>query len=126
MIYRVLADFVIVAHFVWILFLIFGFILALMKSKMAFLHVAGLLFTLFLNIMGWYCPLTYVENYLHTLPGSASTHSESFITPYLYHLIYPDLPEKYIRVGDILFFCLYLTAYGYLAKRYRILDRIKG
>jgi hypothetical protein len=126
MIYRVLADFVMLAHFVWILFLIFGLILALMRSKMAFVHVGGLLFTLFLNIMGWYCPLTSVESYLHTLAGSASTHSESFITQYLYHLIYPDLPEEYIRVGDILFFCLYLTAYGYLAKRYRILDRIKG
>jgi hypothetical protein len=97
-----------------------------MRSKTAFLHVAGLLFTLFFNIMGWYCPLTYVEHYLHTLPGAASIHSESFITTYLYHLIYPDLPEKYIRIGDILFFCFYLTAYGYLAIRYRILDRIKG
>lgn len=126
MTYRVLADFVIVVHFLWILFLISGFILALIRSKIAFLHVAGLLFTLFLNIMGWYCPLTYVENYLHTLSGSTSTYSESFIATYFYHLIYPDLPEKYIRIGDIVFFCLYLSAYGYLAKRYRILHHIKG
>ncbi len=126
MTYSVLADFVIAVHFLWILFLISGFILALMRSKMAFLHVAGLLFTLFLNIMGWYCPLSYVENYLHTQSGSASTYSGSFVTTYFYHFIYPDLPEKYIRIGDIVFFCLYLMACGYLARRYRILHRIKG
>jgi hypothetical protein len=40
-------------------------------------------------------------------------------------LIYPDLPEKYIRIGGILFVCLYVVGYAYLAKRYRILGRIK-
>ncbi|UCF73386.1 MAG: DUF2784 domain-containing protein [Deltaproteobacteria bacterium] len=126
MIYRFLADLTIVLHSVWILFLIFGFILALIRPKIAFLHVAGLLFAMFLNIMGWYCPLTYLENYLYSLDDSPSTYTGPFIMNYLNHLIYPDLPEKYIRIGDILFLCLYLIGYAYLAKRYHILKRIRG
>ncbi len=125
MTYRFLADFTIILHLVWILFLIFGFIFAVIKSKIAFLHVAGLLFALFLNIMGWYCPLTYLENYLYALHDSESTYTGPFIMDHLDHLIYPDLPEKYIRIGGILFVCLYVIGYAYLAKKYRILDRIK-
>ena len=125
MTHRFLVDFTIVLHFFWILFLIFGFIFALIKSKIALLHVAGLLFALFLNVMGWYCPLTYLENYLHALHDSNSTYAGSFIMNYLEHLIYPDLPEKYIRIGEILLVSLYIIGYAYLAKRYHILDRIK-
>ena len=125
MTHRYLADFIIILHFVWILFLIFGFIFALIESKIAFLHVAGLLFALFLNVMGWYCPLTYLEHYLYALHDSEATYTGPFIIDFLSHLIYPDLPEKYIRIGGILFVCLYVVGYAYLAKRYRILGRIK-
>lgn len=125
MTYRFLADFTIILHFYWILFLIFGFIFALIKSKIAFLHVAALLFALVLNFMGWYCPLTYLENYLYALHDAKSTYTGSFIINYLDHLIYPDLPERYIRIGGILFVCLYAVGYACLAKKYRNLERIK-
>jgi len=125
MIYRFLADFTILLHFLWILFIVFGFIFALIKSKIAFLHIAGLLFSVLLNIMGWYCPLTYLENYLHILHGSKTTYTGSFIINFLNHLIYPDLPEKFIRIGEVFFVCLYIIGYAYLAKKYHILERIK-
>jgi hypothetical protein len=125
-IYRVLVEVTIIVHVIWILFLIFGFILALKRSKLAFLHLAGLLFTLFLNIMEWYCPLTYLENYLRASLGSSTNADGSFMVRYAYSLIYPDLPETYIRIGDTLFLCMYLTGYACLARKYHILDRIKG
>ena len=120
MVYRILADITIVVHFFWILFLIFGIFFALKRSKIAFLHMAGLFFSLVLNFFGWYCPLTYIENYLYVAIRSNAYYTGSFITTYLNHLIYLDLPERYIRIGGIVFVLINLIVYIYLAQKYHI------
>ena len=125
MIYGLLADLTVLFHFLWIVFLIFGLGFALIKPKIAFVHMAGLLFALIMNLMGWYCPLTYLENYLISLHDLGSTYSGSFVATYLGHIIYPDLPERTIRAGEIIFVCLYVIGYAYLGKKYHVLDRIR-
>ncbi|MBW1798367.1 MAG: DUF2784 domain-containing protein [Deltaproteobacteria bacterium] len=118
MIYKVLADLSVLFHFLWILFIVFGIIFALKRSRLAWFHFGGLLFSLFLNILGWYCPLTYLENYLRMSCGDGGTYDSSFIIHYLEPIIYPDLPEMIIRIGEVLFVCLNLVVYGIIAKRY--------
>lgn len=118
MIYRLLADLSVLFHFLWILFIVFGIIFALKRSRLAWFHLGGLLFSLFLNIVGWYCPLTYLENYLRMSCGEGGTYGSSFITHYLDPIIYPDLPEMIIRIGEILFVFLNLVVYGIIAKKY--------
>lgn len=123
--YGFLTVVTVLIHFLWILFLIFGFMFALKRSRIALLHAAALLFTLILNLMGWYCPLTYLENFLRVLQGSDTAYAGSFIRKYLEYIIYPDLPEHVIRIGAILFVALYMAVYAYLIKRFHILDRIR-
>ena len=117
MVFRILADITILFHIVWILFIVFGIIFAFRKSRIAFLHIAGLLFSLLLNLAGWYCPLTYLENYLRVIGESNNDYSGSFIANYLSYLIYPDLPEFYIRIGGILFVVINLVGYAYILKK---------
>jgi hypothetical protein len=126
MIFRLLADLTLIAHFIWILFLIFGFIFAFMRSKIALLHMVGLIFAFILNLMGWYCPLTYLENYLYTLHDSRSTYTGSFIINYLQHIVYLDLPAHYIRIIGLSFAVFSIGVYVYLIKRGHLLDRISG
>ena len=123
MIYNVLADLTILFHFLWILFLIFGVFFAIKRSKIAWFHLGGLLFSLFINMLGMYCPLTYLENYLRSIYGASGPYLGSFIAHYLERVIYLDLPEKTIRMGEILFVCLNLVVYGVLAKRYFLRSR---
>jgi hypothetical protein len=118
MIHKVLVDLSVLFHFLWILFIVFGIIFALKRSRLAWFHLGGLLFSLFLNILGWYCPLTYLENYLRRSCEEGGTYSSSFIIHYLEPIIYPDLPEMLIRIGEILFVSLNLVVYGFIAKRY--------
>ena len=115
--WALLANAVALLHAAWALFLVFGFIFALRKSQLAFLHLGGLLFSFFLNLLGWYCPLTHLENYLHSLHQKGTGYSSPFMMEYVYYLLYPDLPEYLIRVGEILFVCINLLGYAYLAKR---------
>ena len=111
-----LVDMTITLHLLWIVFLIFGFVFALKGSRIAFLHLGGLGFALLMNAMGWYCPLTYLENYLRALYDLHSTYSTSFIARNLESLIYPDVPENLLRGGEMLLTVLYLLVYGYWAK----------
>ena len=118
MIYQLLADLTVLFHFLWILFIIFGLLLVWKWAKIAFLHLGGLLFSLIINLFGWYCPLTYLENYLYASGAREAGYKGSFIAHSLVPIVYPDLPEKTIRIGEMIFVVLLLVVYGALARRY--------
>ncbi|MCP4667308.1 MAG: DUF2784 domain-containing protein [Deltaproteobacteria bacterium] len=126
MIYSILADVTIFVHFLWILFILSGVIFALRRSKIAWVHLGGLLFSLVLNLFGWYCPLTHLENYLNSLYPGSLTYGGSFIAHYLEQIVYPDLPEIFIRIGGILFVCLNIIVYLVVAKKYWETKRSSG
>jgi hypothetical protein len=112
-----LVDITLVVHFLWILFLIFGFVFALKGSRIAYVHLGGLMFALILNALGWFCPLTHLEYYLRSLHGAPSADSTSFIARGVEKFVYPDIPEALLRGGEIILTVLYLFAYGYRARK---------
>jgi hypothetical protein len=118
MMYGLLLDIIIGFHFLWILFILFGLLTVWFKPKLAYLHAAGLVSSLVLNLMGWYCPLTYAEKYLKVSLQSGHTYGGSFFGHYLIPFIYPDLPESYIRLGGMVFVCVHLCVYGILVMKY--------
>jgi hypothetical protein len=120
-----LADLVVLFHAAWALFLALGFIFALRKSKIAFVHLGGLGFSLLLNLTGWYCPLTHLENYFHSLDNSEAVYASPFMMVYFYRFLYPGLPEHLLRIGEIVFVCLNLVGYAYVAKRDYLAQRMK-
>jgi hypothetical protein len=121
-----LVDITIVVHFLWILFLVFGFVFALKGSRIAYVHLGGLMFALVLNALGWYCPLTHLENYFRSIHDAHSAYSTSFIARGLEKFVYPDVPENLLRGGGIFLTAFYLIVYGYWAKRVGFWGRIKG
>ena len=64
MLYKLLADCVVLCHFLWILFLIFGGIWGRRRRWVRFVHVPALFFAFFIEISDWYCPLTHLEVWL--------------------------------------------------------------
>lgn len=124
--YYLLTTFIVFIHFFWILFLVFGFLFVGRRPGIALLHFSGLLFSLFLNFMGWYCPLTYLENYLRPLIREGVPYRGGFIFHYLDRVIYPDLPEPVVRVGGIVFVGLYFIFYVFWAKKYHLVRRLRG
>ncbi|MDY6880152.1 MAG: DUF2784 domain-containing protein [Thermodesulfobacteriota bacterium] len=122
--YDLFSDLTVVVHFLWILFLVFGFIFVLKRSSIAWVHLGGILFSLVINFLGLYCPLTYLENFFRHLHGGHSSYGGSFIIHYMELIIYPDVPIMVIRVGEILFACINLV--GYLFVGMRIVQRRRG
>ena len=95
--YRLLADLVLIAHFAFILFAIFGGLLVLYRFKVIWLHVPALLWGASIVGLGGICPLTPLENTLRNMAGQQA-YSGSFLEHYLLLLIYPPGLTREVQI----------------------------
>lgn len=86
---RIAADFVLVIHFAFILFVVGGALLAFRIAWMPWLHLPAAVWGAWIEIAGRICPLTTLENYLRIRAG-LSGYQDSFVEHYLFPLIYPS------------------------------------
>ena len=75
-------------HLAFIAFVLCGGLLALWRPRLAWLHLPAAAWGAFIEIMGWICPLTPLENYFLKLAGGIS-YQDDFIARYLWPIIYP-------------------------------------
>jgi Protein of Unknown function (DUF2784) len=121
-IYRWLADLVIVIHFAFIAFAVFGAALLLVKRVprwFAFAHLACAAWASYVMFSGRLCPLTPLENELRRIGGEAG-YSGGFIERYLLSVIYPEGLTREIQVAlgaGVL--VLNLLIYGVVVFRWR-------
>ena len=122
MLYRILADALVVIHFVWIVFMLAGFALtvcAFWKPALfdwwifRTIHLAGIIFVAALEILGKYCPLTVWENTLRRSYNPSHAYPGSFIVQYIAKLVYPEIdplvlviPTVFIAVFTLIVFVL--------------------
>lgn len=89
MLYRILADTIVLLHFTFIIFVCAGGLLALRFRWMPWLHIPAALWGVAVEFFGLYCPLTPLENWLRT-SGGQEAYSGDFIARYLMPIIYPS------------------------------------
>jgi hypothetical protein len=98
MIYRLLSDLVVLLHLAFILFVAAGGLPVLRWPKLALLHLPATAWGAVIELNGWYCPLTPLENYFSRLAGSQG-YAGGFIEHYLLPVIYPEALTREIQVG---------------------------
>ena len=122
MIYRALADLVLVVHLAFVLFVVLGGLLVLRWPRVALLHVPVAIWGVLIEYSGWICPLTPLENSFRTSGGEAG-YSGGFIQHYLQPVLYPGgLTRATQVVLGSLVLILNLAAYGILVSRMRSRD----
>ena len=89
--YKSAADFIVLVHFLWIVFLIFGAFIGKRYFMVKILHIAGLVFSVIIQISGWYCPLTYLEVWLRQKQNPMLSYKGSFIIHYVENIVYLEL-----------------------------------
>jgi len=89
MLYRALADAVLVLHLAFILFVMLGGLLVLRLPWLAWLHLPAAIWGALIEFAGWICPLTPLEKQLRLLAGEEA-YRGGFINHYVIPLIYPD------------------------------------
>ena len=111
MLYKIFADIIVVMHFVWILFMLLGFILTLAgfwwrnffdKWLFRTLHLCGIAYVGLLTVLRQYCPLTMLENTLRVKYNLDLTYPGSFIVHYIEKLVYPDINPLIILIPTVI------------------------
>ena len=117
MFYRLSAEAVLLLHFAFIAFVLFGALLAVRWRWIVAVHVPAALWGCFVELTGMVCPLTYAENYLRNRAGE-SGYARSFIEHYLLPVIYPaglTARIQFVLGGAVVL--VNVLIYGWLLKR---------
>lgn len=115
--YKILADIVVFLHFLWILFIIAGFISIIFSWKIFFnnfilrtIHLVSILYTTYLELAHKNCPLTDIENYFKAKSGNAA-YTGSFIVYYIEKIVYPDVEPLVVIIPTIIIGVITLVMY---------------
>ena len=117
--YRLLADFLVLTHFAFVLFVLLGGLLALRFPRMAWVHLPAAAWGAAIEFAGWICPLTPWEQSLRRLGGEAG-YSGGFIEHYLIPVLYPSglTPSVQVVLGVIVV-AVNLVVYGAVLRKRR-------
>jgi Protein of Unknown function (DUF2784) len=88
MLWSLLADVLVVAHFGFTTFVIFGGFLTWRWPRLAWLHLPALAWGCWVEVSSAICPLTPLENTLRHRGGEAG-YSGGFLAHYLAGILYP-------------------------------------
>lgn len=89
MVYHLAAVAVLILHLLFICLVMLGGLAALRRPRLAFIHLPAAVWGFLVEAMGWYCPLTDLENALLARAGEAG-YAGGFVEHYLLALIYPQ------------------------------------
>jgi hypothetical protein len=88
MLSKILADIVLLSHFLFVLLAVLGGLFVLYKRWFLWLHVPVVLWSSVVNLAGWTCPLTPLENSFRSAAGQAG-YKGGFVEHYIAPLVYP-------------------------------------
>lgn len=88
MIYRVLADLLVLLHLAFVVFVIVGGFATWRWPRLAYAHLPAACWGAGIELLAGICPLTPLENHLRALGGEAG-YADSFVEHYIMPVLYP-------------------------------------
>lgn len=123
MLYGRLADLILLTHLSFILFVALGGLAALRWPRVALIHVPVLAYGAAIEIIGWTCPLTPLEQRLRRAAGQVG-YEGGFIEHYVGGVVYPaDWQSIHVWLG-VLLVVFNVAVYALLIRRRKL--RISG
>jgi hypothetical protein len=117
--YQIIADSIVVLHGLFILFVLLGGILCISHPKAVWLHLPCVFWGVVVELTGWVCPLTYLENSFRLKSGGVS-YGGDFIMHYLEPVIYPEgLTREVQLLFGVIVLLMNAAVYGFLILRKR-------
>ena len=114
MLFQALADLVVLVHLAFIVFVVLGSALTLRWRRIAWVHLPAVLWSALLELCGWICPLTPLENWLRRA-GGASGYLGGFVEQYVVPIVYPAALTREAQVALGILVCVVNAAiYGRL------------
>ena len=95
--YRLFADVVVILHFGFVLFVVFGGLAIAKWTRLTWLHLPAVLWAAVVEFAGWICPLTPLETSLRIAAG-ADAYETGFVEHYLLPLLYPGTLTRSLQI----------------------------
>lgn len=115
--YSLLADLIVLLHFAFVLFVLFGGLLNVKWPRAVWIHGPALVWGCIVEFTGVVCPLTPLENRLRVQSGEAGYQGD-FLTNWLLPILYPDVltPAIQLALGAVVL-VLNLAIYTWIWRR---------
>jgi len=119
MVYRFLADIVLILHFAFVLFVVLGALFIFRWPRLLWFHLPAAAWGTIIEFAGWRCPLIPLEVSLRRL-GGEGRYIKGFVDHYVGSMLYPsDLPRTtHITLG-VLVLAMNSVIYMLLRRRHR-------
>ena len=115
--YELAADFALIVHFAFIIFVIFGALLFFVLRKIIYVHLPALFWGIYIELTHSICPLTHLENWF-LQKANLERYSESFIQNYLVPIVYPkNLTEDLQIYFAIVLVVINSIIYGFIINK---------
>lgn len=88
-IYPIFADLVVWIHLAFVVFVVLGGLLVMRWPRLIWVHLPAAMWGVIIELCGWICPLTPLENWLRREGGGENYHSD-FVAHYLLPMLYPQ------------------------------------
>jgi Protein of Unknown function (DUF2784) len=85
----VVADLVVVLHFLFVMFVVLGALVAIIRPRVMWLHIPAVAWAVMIELTGGTCPLTPIENELRHREG-LSGYEGDFIAHHILRVLYPE------------------------------------
>ena len=119
-IFSALAEGVLVLHLLFILWVIFGAVVAFRRPLLRWIHIVCLIWGILTELLPWPCPLTVLENWLEGQAG-VTPYQGGFLLHYLDALVYPNISAALLTIGGVVVCAfnlgIYVVAFRSTSKR---------
>ena len=123
MIFRRLADLVLLVHLAFVMFVALGGLLVLRRPRLAWVHVPVALYGALIEFAGFICPLTPLENWLRRRGGEAG-YEGGFVEHYITAALYPAGLTRELQIGiGVGVLVLNAVVYAAVLRRRRLATR---
>src|SRR5882724_8495219 len=95
--YSLLADLIVWVHVAFVVFAVLGGLLAARWRRLVWIHVPAVIWAALVEVSGWVCPLTPLENWLRR-KGGQDGYPSNFITYYLLPILYPEGLTREVQI----------------------------
>ncbi len=110
--YLIAADVVLLSHFAFITFAVFGAVLVAFKPGLLWVHLPVVIWSSIVNLASWKCPLTPLEQALRLRAGQ-SGYSGGFVQHYIGNVVYPrGMPRQMELVAGVSILAWNMVIYG--------------
>lgn len=101
MIHRIAANLVLLVHLAVVLFAVFGAFGVLLSDRWPWYHLPVVIWSSLVNLAGWTCPLTPLENRFR-IAATGAGYEGGFIQHYVGAIVYPGgMPRRLELVAGV-------------------------